>query len=355
MELDDLAGFARLDSEGVLGIIERLGEQCRQGWEIAQAATGLPRGEGVHSVVVLGMGGSGVAGDVAQAVVEPRLPVPFRVIKSYGPLPEWVDRTSLVFALSYSGNTEETLEAFEEAHRRGARMVVVCSGGTLADQADAYGVARVQIPPGQQPRASLGYLTLPILGVLQRVGLVPDLSADVDEAVAVLASLGERCGRERSVAENPAKDLARRIGGRVPVIYGAYGASSVAAQRFKCDLNEYAKTPAFWNFLPELDHNEIEGWAHLSEITRRHFVGVFLRDREEPERISLRFGITRRLIEDELAEIVEVHGEGRSPLAKLLSLIMLTQLGAIYLAFSYGLDPGPVHVLEKLKRELAQS
>jgi glucose/mannose-6-phosphate isomerase len=355
MDLDDVDGFSRLDSEGVLGIVEGFAEQCRRGWSIGESTDGLPDGVGVDSVVVLGMGGSGVAGDVVQAVVEPRLPVAFRVIKSYGPLPEWVGRTSLVFAVSYSGNTEETLAAFEVAHQRGARLVVICSGGELAARARAYGVAHVEIPAGQQPRASLGYLTLPILAVLQKVGLINNVDAELEEAVEVLASLRERCGRKRALEENPAKDLARRVAGKIPVVYGAYGPSATAAQRFKCDLNEYAKTPAFWNYLPELDHNEIEGWGQMADLTRHNFVAVFLRDDDEPERIDLRFEITRKLIEDKLAEVVEVRGEGRSVLARLLSLIMLTQLAAIYVGFSNGVDPGPVHVLEKLKNELAQS
>jgi glucose/mannose-6-phosphate isomerase len=353
--LDDLDGLARLDSEGVLGTVERFSDQCRHAWELGLATSGLPDADGVDSIVVLGMGGSGVAGDVVQSVVEPRLPVHFRVIKSYGPLPESIGRSSLVFAVSYSGNTEETLTAFEEAHGRGARAVAICSGGELADRARSYGVAHVGIPPGQQPRASLPYLMLPILAVLQEVGLIPDATQDVDEALEVTSSLATRCSRDRSVDENPAKDLARRIEGKVPVVYGSYGLTATAAQRFKCDLNEYSKTPAFWNFVPELDHNEIVGWNRLSEVTRRHFLAVFLRDSDEPERIARRFEVTRELIEDELADVVEITAEGRSPLARALSLILITQLAAIYLGLAYGVDPGPVVAIEKLKRELAKT
>jgi glucose/mannose-6-phosphate isomerase len=287
--------------------------------------------------------------------VEPRLPVSFRVIKSYGPLPESIGRSSLVFAVSYSGNTEETLAAFEEAHARGARAVAICSGGELAERARAYGVAHVEIPSGQQPRASLGYLMLPVLAVLQQVGLIPAMEADLDEALSVTSSVGERCHRERAVEENPAKDLARRIEGKVPVIYGSYGLTATAAQRFKCDLNEYAKTPAFWNFIPELDHNEIVGWDRLADLTRHNFLGVFLRDAEEPDRIARRFDVTRSLIEDELAGIVEIEAEGDAPLARVLSLIMVTQLASIYLGLAYGVDPGPVARIEKLKRELART
>ena len=353
LNLDDLNAIAALDSEDVLAAVERFPDQCREGWEIGRAATGLPDAAGLESIVVLGMGGSGVSGDVVRAVVEPRLSLPLRVIKGYGPLPEWIGRNTLVFAVSYSGSTEETVAALEEAHQRGSRAVTISSGGELAEMARRYGLAHVQIPGGLQPRASLGYLTMPVFGVLGQIGLIPDLQPDVDEAVGVLADMAARCHRKKAADENPAKDLAGRLVGRVPVVYGGYGIGSTAAYRFKCDLNEYGKTPAFWGELPELDHNEIVGWNELSELTSANFVLVLLRDPDEHERVALRFEITRRLIESKVAEVLEVDAEGSSALARLLSLIFVTQLAAIYVGLAYGVDPGPVEVIQKLKSELA--
>ena len=353
MDLDDLNELARLDSEDVLAAVERFADQCREGWEIGRAATGLPRADGIDSIVVLGMGGSGVSGDVIQAIVEPRLPLPFRVVKTYGPLPEWIGRNTLVFAVSYSGSTEETVAALEEAHARGARAVAISSGGPLAEMAREYGLAYVRIPTGLQPRASLGYLTLPILAVLVQIGLVPDMQSDVDEAVDVLSDLASRCHRKRPTDENPAKQLAGKLHGRVPVVYGGTGLGATAAYRTKCDLNEYAKTPAFWHEIPELDHNEIVGWNQLRDLTRDSFVIVFLRDPGEHERVQLRFEITRSLIEDNVGEVIEVPAEGSGVIARLLSLILVTQLAAIYLGLAYEVDPGPVEVIQRLKSELA--
>jgi glucose/mannose-6-phosphate isomerase len=354
VDLDDLNELSRLDSEDVLGAVERFADQCREGWEIGRGATGLPDADGVDSIVILGMGGSGVSGDVIRSVVEPRLPVPISVIKSYGPLPEWVGRNTLVFAVSYSGSTEETVAALQEAHLRGCRAVAISSGGPLADMARDYGLAHIQIPSGLQPRASLGFLTLPILGALIQVGLVPDLQDDLNESVSVLSDLQERCHRKRSRFENPAKDLAARIVGRVPVVYGGYGLAETAAYRFKCDLNEYGKTPAFWNVIPELDHNEIIGWNRLGELTQNNFVLICLRSSDEHERVALRFEITTRLIRGQLAEIIEVPAEGRSKLCQLLSLILVTQLASIYVGLAYGVDPGPVEVIQQLKAELSE-
>lgn len=354
IDLDDITELERLDSEDVLGAVERFSEQVERGWEIGRAGSGLPEALGVDSVALLGMGGSGVSGDVVQAVIEPRLPIPWRTIKSYGPLPEWVGRNTLVFAVSYSGSTEETLAAITHAHERGARAVAVSSGGPLKEFANANGLAHIEIPSGLQPRASLGYLTLPILAALVEIGLIPDMQEDVDEAVEVLREIERRCHRARSRPENPAKDLAARISGKVPVVYGGDGLGAVAAYRFKCDLNEYGKTPAFWNEFPELNHNEIVGWNQLKSLTSDTFVGILLRTSEEHPRIELRFEITRSLIEDSFSEWVEVPTEGQSPLAQLLSLILVTQLAAIYVGLSYEVDPGPVEVIQNLKKQLAE-
>ncbi|MDQ3662534.1 MAG: bifunctional phosphoglucose/phosphomannose isomerase, partial [Actinomycetota bacterium] len=322
--LDDLEAIQQLDSEDVLGAVERFADQCREGWEIGLAAEGFPDASGVESVVVLGMGGSGVSGDVLQAVVEPRLPVPLRTIKSYGPLPEWVGRNSLVLAVSYSGSTEETVAGLDEALSRGCRIVAVSSGGPLADRASAEGFAHVPIPQGRQPRASLGYLTLPLLAVLAKVGLVPDMHEDVDDAVAVLSDIASRCHRKQGTSDNPAKALAGKLEGRVPIVYGGHGLGAVAAYRFKCDLNEYAKTPAFAGALPELDHNEIVGWKGLSKLTSENFINVLLIDPKEHPRVALRFEITRGLISEALPSVCEVTAEGEGPLARLLSLILVT-------------------------------
>jgi glucose/mannose-6-phosphate isomerase len=354
VDLDDLGAIARLDSLDVLGTIENFAGQCRSAWDIGVEARDLPAAEGVDAIVVLGMGGSGVSGDIMQAVVEPRFHFPVRVIKDYGPLPAWVGRNTLVFSVSYSGNTEETLAATQEAHDRGARVVAISAGGRLGDVAAGYGIAHVTIPSGFQPRASLGYLALPILAVLQEMGFLVRMKDDVDETIEILERQGKLCHRSRSVADNPAKSLARKLDGKVAVAYGTPGLMATAAMRFKCDLNEYAKVPAFWNFLPEADHNEVEAWGGGAEVVAGQLVAVMLRDPEEHHRNSLRFEVTKRLISSHGAGVIELWPEGTSDLARLISMIFVTQLASIYVGLARGVDPGPVEVLERLKSQLAQ-
>jgi glucose/mannose-6-phosphate isomerase len=359
VSLDDAALFA-LDSQDVLGAIERFADQCKEAWDIGLSATDLPEAEGVDSVVVLGMGGSGISGDVVLSILDARLSIPMRVVKSYGPLPEWVTRNTLVYAVSYSGNTEETIAGLEEALGRGARVITISSGGRLEELAGEFGLAHVKIPSGQQPRASLGYLTMPILATMQQMGLAPDMQADVEGAVSALADLADNCHRKTPSEDNPAKDLAQRIHGRVPIIYGGYGVGATVAYRFKCDLNEYGKSPAFFHFLPELDHNEIVGWSQLSELTKQNFVLILLRVPDDHPRVQLRFDLTRDLVaEENFVETVEVGpldlgAEGTSPLAHALAMIFVTQMAAIYLGLAYGVDPGPVEVIERLKKELSE-
>lgn len=355
IDIDDIEAIERLDSQGVLGAIEAFADQCARGWELGIGARGLPSADGLEHVVVLGVGGSGFAGDIVRTIVEPRLPLPLRVIKGYAPLPEWVGRNTLVLAASYSGNTEETLDAFAAAHERGARLVAVASGGDLADAAAAHDGALVAVPPGGQPRASLGYLALPLLAVLVRMEIVPDVRPDVDELLGVVGDVAAAGNRRVRLADNPAKQLARIVAGRIPVFYGGSGVGSAPAYRAKCDVNEYAKQPAFSNEIPEMGHNEIVGWNRLAGVTSKEFTALFLRDPGEDRRVAARMDVTRRLVRGYVADALEVWAEGESPAARVFHLVTLTQLAAIYAALLNGVDPGPVEAIDRLKAEMAKT
>lgn len=352
MNLDDTQSISQLDSEDVLGATERFAEQCQAAWELGRAARDLPDAGGVENVVVVGMGGSGISGDVVQTLVEPRLPVPWRTFKDYGPLPEWVGRNTLAFVVSYSGDTEETLAAFEELHDRGARAIAISSGGRLAALAAGYGVAHVLVPGGRQPRASLGFLALPLLASLVEVGLIRDCSDDVDDAVSSLAAISKSCNRDIPEEENVAKQLASALAGRTPVIYGGTGLGEVAAYRFKCDLNEYAKSHAFANAIPEMNHNELEAYGSKGAASN-DFITVLLRDVDDHERVGLRLDVVKELLRSAGNEVIEVHSRGISRLARMLTLVMLTQLTAIYVGLVNDVDPGPVPAIEEFKSRLA--
>ncbi len=209
----------------------------------------------------------------------------------------------------------------------------------------------VAVPGGTQPRAALGYLALSVVGVLVQVGLLPEMEDDVEETVKALESLIQECGRSVPAPRNRAKALAAEVVGRVPLLYGGNSLTAVAARRFAADINEYAKARAFAYSLPEANHNEICSWDTTLGGDEQ-FVAVFLRDDDEHERVAARFAALRDIMHSQGRGIVEVHSDGRSPLARLMTLVCVTQLAAIYTAFVYGVDPGPVEAINRLKNAL---
>ncbi len=349
--LDNPAQRAAADPGGMLRSIEELPEQCRAAVQLAHEAP-LPGGLTLQQVMVLGMGGSAIGGDLLRALVADRCPVPIQVNREYS-VPASVGAGTLVIAASYSGNTEETLQAADEAASRGAFVIAITTGGLLAQRAQAAGWPLLRIPGGLQPRAALGYAFLPLVVLCQRLGLIPDVSADLEESIAVLSAQRQRLGGEVPTAQNPAKQLALQLYGKLPLIYGSGGWRGVAAYRWKTQINENAKAPAVWNTFPELNHNETVGWE-VPEAVTRQFQVVVLRDQEDPAPIRRRIEVTSQIMAPHVAGISEVWAEGRSPLARLLSLIYPGDFASCYLAYLYGVDPSPVRVIDYLKSQLRQ-
>ena len=352
--LDDADALRSLDRGDMLGMVASLGAQLREGYASALAAAGegAPSGEGVSSIVVCGMGGSGVAGDIVRVLFADRLPEPVVVVKGYA-LPEFCGRDTLVIAISFSGNTEETLSAYGEAVARGCRVVAASAGGELADRAAADGVRHLRISDRvSMPRAALGYLAAAPLGLLQGVGLLPDLEEEVGRTAELLDELATSLGPRVPVAGNEAKDLAAWIGGRAPVIWGSEGIAEAAAVRWKTQFNENAKRPAFASVLPELDHNEIEGWSEGSGVG---FAAVVLRHGHEHPRVEARLDATLRAIAGSGLEARHVEAPGTDRMGSLFGAIMIGDLVSTYVALADGRDPTPVPVLMGLKKELAQA
>jgi glucose/mannose-6-phosphate isomerase len=326
--LDDERALLAGDPSGMLEAALGLPAHCREGYAIGTGAANLPSGEGVANVAFCGMGGSAVAGDVVRALYADRLREPVLVVRT-PELPEWCGSHSLVVVSSYSGDTAETLACFEEASRRGCRIVAVTSGGELARRAEELGLARVVVPPGFMPRAALGYLALGSIGTL-----AGQLGPGVPTSV------------------NPAKQLVEAIGERVPVVWGAEGIGSVAAARWKTQMNENGKVPAYAAALPELDHNEVVGWTEGQG--HRFFLLVLRHDGEHPD-VAVRFAPSIRIAEGSGVHAREVWASGRSPLARLLTLVMVGDLTSTYLGISRGADPSEIEVITRLKQELARS
>ncbi len=350
-DLDDPQALRLADPQSMLDAVLGMPNDCRSAYDSARLAEGLPSPEDVTSVTFCGMGGSAVSGDVVRSVFVERLGLPVEVNRS-PVLPEHCGPHTLVVASSYSGNTAETLASFRSALERGCRVLVVTSGGTIADEAAAAGVATVRVPAGYQPRAALGHLGFASLGALETMGILPPLAGDVDEAVAEIGAVLADMGPTVPSEDNPAKTLATRIGDRCPVIWGADGIGSVAAARWKTQMNENGKLPAFWSSMSELDHNEVVGWT--APFGERFFVVGLRHDGEDPQ-LPPRFPLSYDIVRAAGGEVEEVHARGTSALARLMSLIMVGDLTSVYLAIGRGVDPTPVPVIERLKAALAGS
>ncbi|MGH2705010.1 MAG: bifunctional phosphoglucose/phosphomannose isomerase [Actinomycetota bacterium] len=348
--LDDVSSFARVDPDDFLGVVERFPHQLLEAWQIGLDAGGLPDVAGIDSIAVLGMGGSGISGDVASAVLGPVTRLIIGSVKGYA-VPGWVGPGTLLFAVSYSGDTEETLAAFDAALERGARVVIVASGGELAERGRSGGVPVIGVPGGLQPRAAIGYLAMPILAVCARLGLVPPLADEIAEAAALAEARARECGRASPVGRNPAKALALRLARSLPVVYGSEGVAAVAAYRWKCQLNEVAKVPATTGIYPEVNHNEVVGWGGRADIARKCAL-VVLRHPGEHPRVARRIEVTRSLLGGNFGVVEEVATQASSRLARLLDLAYIGDFTSTYLALATGIDPTPVEIIDRLKRSL---
>jgi glucose/mannose-6-phosphate isomerase len=343
-----------VDSLGFLGVVEGLPEQLATAHEQATMTLDrapLPHADQIDNIAVLGMGGSGIAGDVLRAVAS-SLPVPIVVLKQIR-VPAFIGPRTLAFAVSYSGNTEETNAMAAGALDAGARVIAVTSGGELGALAASRGAVHVPCADGYvMPRAAVGALVAPLFMALFHVGLYPEAHALLMQAQAQLKHRSDQC-RPDAGPTNPARELARRIGRSIPLIYGGGALGAVAAYRWKCDINENAKAPAFTAAYPELDHNEICGWGQHGDVTRQLMTLVSLRHGFEDERLSTRIDRTTEIIDEALLQVLEVQAEGEGRLGQLLDLMYLGDWASYYLALDNDVDPGPIDAITQLKAAVA--
>jgi glucose/mannose-6-phosphate isomerase len=329
----------------MLKMIRTLGDQLRwaRDLEVPETAPGV-------EVLIGGMGGSGISGDFGAALAAgTRGRV--AVHKGYAPLPGWAQRVKpTVVAASYSGNTEETLDLVAAAEEAGLAIITITTGGRLAELSGERGWPTIPLPTGLQPRAAIGYLAGAVARLLTTLGVLPEQRAALGEA----AELVDAAVIEGSVTWAMASDLAKRLVGRITIVYGGGPISGTAAQRWKTQVNENAKMPAWWSVLPELDHNEIVGWETLPSVTRDLIGVVALSDRADHARIRSRLDHTSALTEFAVPWLAEVPAHGETELARLMSLTVCGDLVSWMLAVEAGVDPVPVETIEELKKLLVK-
>jgi glucose/mannose-6-phosphate isomerase len=339
-----------------LGLIAGMEASVAAFDEAREAAEGVelvfPPSE-VAEVAVCGMGGSAIAADLVLGAYRDRLRVPMTVVRDYY-LPGWIGERTLVILSSYSGDTEETLTAASQALERNSLCVAVTGGGKLARFYGAEGVPVIPIRPGLQPRAALLRMLVPVAVLLDRMEVAPAIGAELQEARETVAASVAAYGAAIPESANPAKQLARELHGGVPIFWGAELTAPVAA-RWRNQVQENAKLPAFGAVLPELDHNEIVGYAGMPPDLQKLARLVMLRDPRNHRQVQRRFDLTRELIEAHVDRVLSIEAEGQGGLARSLDLVMLGDYVSLYLAILRGIDPGPVEVIERLKERLAET
>lgn len=352
VDLDNLSVYGQLDRSGMLGHLHAFARQCHRAWEQV-LKLGLPSEySGVSNVVIVGMGGSAIGGDIARRLAQMESRVPVWVHRDYG-LPAFVDRRTLVVASSYSGNTEETLSAFGDSLKRQAKQIVVTSGGRLGQMADREGIPAFVVDYRAPPRAAFPYNFVPLIGILQKLGFIADKSADVDETVSVLEHLSDDLIETKPCASNPAKQLASMLSGRVAVVYGAEILTEVA-QRWKTQFNENSKSWSFFEGFPELNHNAVLGYDFPAGAKNRLCV-LLLRSALFGPRTLLRYRATTELLSGAGISHQSAEARGKSTLAQIMSLVLLGDYVSFYLAMLNGIDPTSIDAIDFVKRYLSRS
>ncbi len=348
--LDQPEKCAALDPCGMRELIESFPGQFEAAADIALSLS-LPIEKKPENLIIAGLGGSAIGGDLVRSILGDSLRIPLIVNRDYR-LPGFAGLESIVIASSYSGNTEETLSAYSQALKVGARIVCITSGGRLAELARADQKPLVLIPGGMPPRAAIGYSVMALLGTLRAMGLIQDLGQPAKETVGLISKLAQRYQSDVPTVRNPAKALAQSLFGRIVAVYGGIGLLDSVAARWRGQMEENAKNLALHHVLPEMNHNEILGWECPKEALKQIAV-VFLRDRDDHPQVHRRFDLTKQIIGDECGATHEVWSEGNSSLARVFSVLYLGDFVSLYLAFLNGVDPTRIDAIDFLKRELS--
>jgi glucose/mannose-6-phosphate isomerase len=349
MNLGARLTIKQLDSQNMLGEIDNLPAQLEKAWKLGQTqpCEGLKPLHGFSRVLISGMGGSAIGADLLAAYVAPSCPVPVIVQRDYG-LPAWAHGPeTLVIASSHSGNTEETLEAFNAALQNKCRLMAIATGGKLAERAGQAKIPLWKFDHTGQPRAAVGFSFGLLLAIFARLGLIPDPAIELAGAVAAMKKQQETLRAAVPVTRNPAKRLAGQLVGRWVNVY-ASGCLASVARRWKTQFNEIAKAGAGFEVLPEANHNALAGLLNPAEVLSRTTT-LFLRAPSDHPRNHLRLDLTQKgfMIEGLNTDVYEA--QGGSPLAHIWTTLHFGDYTAFYLAMAYGVDPTPVEALVNIK------
>jgi glucose/mannose-6-phosphate isomerase len=347
-----LAAIKKLDKSDMLSLLLDFPDQCRAAMDIAKKAKISIENKDFSKIVFAGLGGSAIGADLVKSYLYFKSRLVISVVREYE-LPAYVDNSTLVFISSYSGNTEETLAAYEEAKKKGASIIAVSSGGRLRESAQRDNFTFIGIPQGLPPRCSLGYLSIIPLVILTRLGLAEDISASVSSMIKTLENLKKNLNPHVGQKDNLAKAVALRLYNKYAIIYSASVHFDICTIRMRGQLAENSKALSSSHVFPEMNHNEIVGWANPKKLFK-DFVVVMLRDKGMHPRVLRRMEITEQILRKEKIQILDIWSRGEDLLSRIFSLIYIGDFVSYYLALLYAIDPTPVERVTYLKSELAK-
>jgi glucose/mannose-6-phosphate isomerase len=353
MDLNDFKDFKGLDTLNMLGEIDNLPDQLGFAYQLGMKHN-LPEWKDFKQVVIAGMGGSAIGADLLAAYCASLAPLPVSVQRDYG-LPLFAHgEETLVICSSHSGNTEETLDAFEAARKAGCRVIVVSTGGELARRAEQNKMPLWTFEHKSQPRAAVGFSFGLLLAMFQRLGFIPDQKEAVEAAIAAMRKSQEHLKADIPTVHNPAKRYAGQLMGRWVTVVGS-GLLSTVARRWKGQINELAKAGANFEFLPEANHNTLAGTLYPEDVLNAHTMTIFLRSPSDHPRNRVRTELTKNafMLEGMNTDLAEARGE--TPLAHMWTLILFGDYMAYYLAMCYGVDPTPIPALVEFKQAMAEA
>ncbi|MBD3185055.1 bifunctional phosphoglucose/phosphomannose isomerase [Candidatus Poribacteria bacterium] len=341
------------DKSNMRQILLDFDQQCLKASKLIENIKIPPEYKDVDNIVTSGMGGSAIGGDLMRSLFADSCEIPVVVNRNYT-VPTFVNERTLFMAASYSGNTEETLSAFKSAQIRGAKLISMSSGGQLKELSNEFNNPHIEIPlKGIQPRCALGYLFIPMMMALSKLEFIPEQDSHLQEAIDLISDTAKKISPEIPTSDNKAKKLAKKIHGKMPVIYASQNKFDIVAMRWKGQFNENSKAVAFYNAIPEMNHNEIVGWGIPEKITKKSIV-LILKDKDDMPQISKRMAITSDLIKETGAKVKTINTKGNSPLAKALYLIYLGDFTSFYLAALNDVDPTPIERISLFKEMLTK-
>ncbi len=346
----DNAFIQSIDSQDMWDNLAEFPQQWQDAIDLTNSLELTVNKKRINKIGFAGMGGSAIGADLIRAYSYNTCPHPIQVVRHYD-VPGWIDENTLFIGCSFSGNTEETLSALEKARGKGAQAIAVTSGGELMLKAAREDFDYIKIPGGMPPRAALGYSFVPLFRIFQYLGFLDEDEKALNETKQLLT---EQKDIFSDTDDNEALQLAKELVDTLPIIYSDATLMEPVNLRWRGQFEENAKTLAYGNLLPEMNHNEIVGWESIVHLTGRLSV-IILKDDQDNERVKKRMKIIKELVQDQAASIHTLETRGKSRLARIFSLIQLADWTSFYLAMLNEIDPTPIAKIDLLKSKLAEA